>query len=104
MKNHVYDLGMDDPVKDSASRYVVELEISPYLPTLTLALSVRFTLWERKRSSVVGVWAASGRLYPTKVKLVIPETVGHNFLIRVLNAKLRLSGWDSARQYQLAGQ
>ena len=129
MKNDDYGLRMNDPVKDSANRYVIGLGISPYLSTLTLALSVWFyalgkgtfkrhgclpaksghvpfvgTPGSKRVAHPVGFPAASGRTYPTKVKLLIPETVGHNFVVPALSAKLRLSVWYSARQHELAGQ
>ena len=37
----------------------------------------------------VGFSVASGGMYPVYVDLVIPETVGHNFVVKALNGKLR---------------
>jgi len=36
-----------------------------------------------------GFSMASGGAYPTRVNLIIPETVGHYLVVQVLNGKLR---------------
>lgn len=57
MEDYVYDLGMDDLVQYGADQYVTGLDMSLYFQTLTSVSRLGPTLWERKPSSVIGVWS-----------------------------------------------